>query len=158
MPTVEFEVADYDVAVEPWSPIERRIVLRGPEEDGGRDEATLLFTTNRTETGVVSNVGGEGGVSVWAYFDLEDYDDVLHLLESDTAVHLHYGHVSGSGSTRTLYFVSVETSAATPGQGDDGIEESLPFGAYESDESLEIPVEVEREGVERVRNRSVEQN
>jgi hypothetical protein len=158
MPTVQFEVADYDVAVEPWSPIKRRIVLRGSDGGGARDEATLLFTTNRTETGVVSNVDGEGGASVWAYFDLDDYEDVLHLLESDTTVHLHYGHVSGSGSTRTLYFVSVETTASTPGQGDDGIEESLPFGAYESDESLEIPVEVESEGVERVHDRSVEQN
>ncbi|SFR46051.1 hypothetical protein [Halogeometricum limi] len=156
MPTAKFEVSDYEVAVEPWSPIERRIVLRSA--DGG-DEATLLFTSNRTETGVVSNVDDpDTGAAVWAYFDREEFDSVLRLVESDATLYFHYGHVSGSKSARSLYFVSVETSAATPGRGDDGIAESLPFGAYDGEESLEIPTESEGEAAERIRDRTAERN
>lgn len=151
MPTRKFEVADYDVAVEPWSAIKRRIVLRSPDEaDGERDEATLLFASNRTQTGIVSGVGDPGGVAVWAYFDLEDFADVRHVLERESTPYLHYGHVSGSESSRSLYFVSVETTATVPGRGGD-VEESLPFGARGDDESLELPVETAAD--ERVRDR-----
>lgn len=158
MPTANFEVADYDVAVEPWSPIKRRITLRSSADgDGERDEATLLFTSNRTETGVVSDVDGPGGVSVWAYFDLEDFDDVRRLLESESVPHLHYGHVSGTGSTRSLYFVSVETTASVPGRGD-AVEESLPFGAYDEDADESLEFAVDSEAVERVHDRTGEKN
>jgi hypothetical protein len=156
VPTTKFEIADYDAAVEPWSPIERRIVVRSPgDADGGTDEATLLFTSNRTETGVVYDVDGSDGDSVWAYFDKEDYGDVLHLLESGSATHLHYGYVSGDGGSRSLYFLSVETTASTPGSGDD-VEESLPIGEYDDEESFGLPVE--DEAVERVRDRAPERN
>jgi hypothetical protein len=156
VPTTKFEIADYDLAVEPWSPIERRVVVRSTGEgDGDPDEATLLFTKNRTETGVVHGVDGPGGVSLWAYFEKEEYDDVLHLLETGTATHLHYGYVSGDGGGRSLYFLSVETTASAPGSGD-GVEESLPIGEYEPDESLDLPVD--QGAVERVRDRRPEHN
>lgn len=161
MPTVKFEVADHEVAVEPWSPIERRIVLRSTADGNAEpDEATLLFTANRTETGAVTNVDGDGGVSVWAYFDLDDFDDVLHLLESDDDAYFHYGHVSGSGSARSLYFVSVETTPSVPGRSEDGagVESSLPFGAHDGEESLELPVETSEEGSNRVRERNPKRN
>ncbi|MFC6826128.1 hypothetical protein [Halopelagius fulvigenes] len=148
MPTTTFEVGDYDFAVEPWGPIKRRVVVRGPErEGGGRDEATLLFAADRSETGVAYHVDEEGrGTAVWAYFDAEDYEDVIHVLETGTPPYLHYGYTSGTGTTRTLYFVSVETSARVPGAGDDpdgggrreDIERSLPMGAYDPEESMDL--------------------
>ncbi|MDS0293307.1 hypothetical protein [Halogeometricum luteum] len=168
MPTAKFEIADYDVAVEPWSPIKRRIVLRSPADgsagdarDGNevsRDEATLLFTPDRTETGetgVASGVGTDEGVGVWAYFDMAEFDDVLRLLESkpesESAAYLHFGHVGGSGDARSLYFVSVETSSSVPGDDEEGLGASLPFGAQNGEESLELPVE--EEALERVEGR-----
>lgn len=144
MPTSTLAVEDYDTAVEPWGPIKRRIVLRGPRRDpGGRDEATLLFAADRTETGVAYHVDDEErGVAVWAYFDADDYRDVLHVLERGSPPHLHYGYTSGSGSTRTLYFVSVETSATIPGGDNDAeganVGRSLPIGAYHADESMDL--------------------
>lgn len=143
MPTTTFEVGDYDLAVEPWGPIKRRVVVRGPERDGARDEATLLFAADRSETGVAYHVGDENrGTAVWAYFDVEDYGDVIHVLETGTPPHLHYGYTSGTATTRTLYFVSVETSARVPGTGDDGrraeVERSLPTGASDPEESTDL--------------------
>lgn len=129
MPTTTFEVEEYDLAVEPWGPIKRRIVLRGPKRRyGGRDEATLLFAAERTETGVAYHVDDDGrGTAVWAYFDDGDYGDVRHIVERGTPPYLHYGYTSGTGTTRTLYFVSVETSASVSGTGRD------PNGDGESD-------------------------
>ncbi|RDI70969.1 hypothetical protein [Halopelagius longus] len=148
MPTTTFEVGEYDLAVEPWGPIKRRVVVRGPErEGGGRDEATLLFAADRSETGVAYHVDEEDrGAAVWAYFDAEDYEDVVHVLEAGTPPYLHYGYTSGTGTTRTLYFVSVETSARAPGTGDDpdgdgeseNVERSLPMGAYDPEESMDL--------------------
>lgn len=163
MPTAKFEIADYDVAVEPWSPIKRRIVLRSPadgdgDEDGeSRDEANLLFTQNRTETGVVSGVGADESAAVWAYFDVAEFEDVLHLLESDSQSYLHYGHISGSDGPRSLYFVSVETSSSVPGADEDKLGSSLPFGAQDGEESMELPVEGE-EALEQVDRRTKERN
>ena len=170
MPTAKFAVADYDVAVEPWSPIKRRIVLRSPADgDAGddarngsgesRDEATLLFTPERTETGetgVASGVDTDEDLDVWAYFDLAEFDDVLRLLESESEAYLHVGHTSGSGDARSLYFVSVETTSSVPG-GDEGeLGSSLPFGAQNGEESMELPVE--EEAIERVEERTRERN
>lgn len=166
MPTAKFEIADYDVAVEPWSPIKRRIVLRSPadadgsgdgDDDGeSRDEANLLFTQNRTETGVVSGVGADESAAVWAYFDVTEFDDVLHLLESDSRSYLHYGHISGSDGPRSLYFVSVETSSSVPGADEGKLGSSLPFGAQNGEESMELPVE--EEALERADRRTKERN
>ncbi|MDS0298323.1 hypothetical protein NDI76_06175 [Halogeometricum sp. S1BR25-6] len=165
MPTAKFEVADYDVAVEPWSPIKRRIVLQSPaggddgddarsESEASRDEATLLFTPDRTETGetgVVTGVDSEKSLDVWAYFDLAEFDDVLRLLESESEAYLHFGHASGSADARSLYFVSVETTSSVPGEGDGELGSSLPFGAQNGEESLELSVE--EEAIERVEGR-----
>lgn len=164
MPTAKFEIADYDVAVEPWSPIKRRIVLRSPSDGGddseevgeSRDEANLLFTQNRTETGVVSGVGADESAAVWAYFDVSEFNDVLHLLESDSQSYLHYGHISGSDGPRSLYFVSVETSSSIPGADEGKLGSSLPFGAQNGQESMELPVE--EEASERVDRRTKERN
>lgn len=153
MPTRTFEIADYDVAVEPWSPIKRRIVVRSPADgDAPREEATLLFTEDRTETGLISGVDDSDGVSAWAYFDMGEFDDVFRLLESEGEAYLHLGHVSGTGATRSLYFISVETSASVPGDDEEEIESSLPFGVQNGEESLELPVDDEGKG--RARDRT----
>lgn len=142
MPTTTFAVEEYDLAVEPWGPIKRRVLLRGPERGhGGRDEARFLFAAERSETGVAYHVDDDGrGTAVWAYFDADDYGDVCHVVERGTPPYVHYGYTSGRGTTRTLYFVSVETSAGVPGVGGEGenVERSLPMGAYDPEESMDL--------------------
>lgn len=166
MPTTTFAVEEYDLAVEPWGPIKRRIVLRGPKRgQGSRDEATLLFAAERSETGVAYHVDDESrGSAVWAYFDADDYGDVRHVVEGGTPPYFHYGYTSGTGTTRTLYFVSVETSATVPGLGGDAggdgekenVERSLPTGAYDPEESMDLAGEgsADAEAFERIEGRN----
>ncbi|SFF99886.1 hypothetical protein SAMN04488063_1082 [Halopelagius inordinatus] len=164
MATTTFEVDDYDLAVEPWGPIKRRIVLRGPERGhGGRDEATLLFSADQSETGVVYHADDESrGTAAWAYFDVDDYGDVRDVVERGTPPYFHYGHTSGTGTTRTLYFVSVETSANAPGVGGDAdgrggsVERSLPMGAYDPEESMDLAGEesADADAFERIERRN----
>jgi hypothetical protein len=138
MPTTSFEITDHDIAVEPWGPINRRLVVRGPsDQTAGREEATLLFAESRSETGVAYHVGDDTrGTTIWGYLELGDFHDVLHLVEAASAAYLHYGYISGSETTRTLYFLSVQTFDSIEDENRDG--PSLPRGPHDH-ESLDLP-------------------